>query len=78
MTATPAQVAHYASLAAQAEQHVAGLGLDALIDAGRALRQEQIKARRQQLERIAGEREQADADARDRAERRFEEARDGL
>lgn len=143
MTATPAQVAHYASLAAQAEQHVAGLGLDALIDAGRALRQEQIKARRQQLERIAGltwgdvacairalgmpeasedfvrvcralhhvvnergfdnadellqsldiaaecveelrmpeplsEREQAEADAMDRAERRFEEARDGL
>lgn len=134
MSATAAQVAHYAQMAAEAS-------LDALIDAGRSYRQQQIAQQREQAARIAGltwgdvacairalgmpeasedftrvcralhhvvdergydnaeellqsldiaaecaeelrmpdllsEREQADADARDRTERRYEEARD--
>ena len=47
MTATATQVAHYAQMAAEAS-------LDALIDAGRSYRQQQIEQQRQQAARIAG------------------------
>ena len=47
MSATAAQVAHYAQMAAEAS-------LDALIDAGRSYRQQQIEQQRQQAARIAG------------------------
>lgn len=47
MSATTTQVAHYAQMAAEAS-------LDALIDAGRSYRQQQIEQHRQQAERIAG------------------------
>lgn len=47
MTATTAQVAHYAQMAAEAS-------LDALIDAGRSYRQQQIAQQREQAARIAG------------------------
>lgn len=76
--ATPAQVAHYQGLAREAQ------GIAVL----RAMRAEQIEANRQQAARAAecveelrmpeplSEREQAEADARDRAEARFEQRRD--
>lgn len=47
MSATAAQVAHYAQMAAEAS-------LDALIDAGRSYRQQQIAQQREQAARIAG------------------------
>lgn len=47
MSATATQVAHYAQMAAEAS-------LDALIDAGRSHRQQQIAQQREQAARIAG------------------------
>ena len=47
MSATATQVAHYAQMAAEAS-------LDALIDAGRSYRQQQIAQQREQAARIAG------------------------